>query len=128
MVKVGLRGAPQIHEAILKNLLPTTIMSEEREREACRASNMGDLNVCEDEPAQGDKLGPSIGIKTKFLRPLPNGEFKVIQLNNNHMRTAKIEVDLPVEVNKGLIECLRAKSDLFITSPHEMPHIDLVPV
>lgn len=82
------------------------------------------LDVREDELSWEDELGPLADIKMKVLRPLPNREFEVVQLDNNLMRSIKIGVYLHTEVNKELIECIKAKDDLFTICSHEMADID----
>lgn len=81
------------------------------------------LDVREDEPSWEDELGPLADIKMKVLRPLPNREFAVVQLNNNPMRSIKIGVYLHAEVNKELLECIKANDNLFTIFSHEMAGI-----
>lgn len=51
--------------------------------------------------------------KLPFERPKPDGEFKSIQLDDNSTRKVKIRANFPPQVEEDLIECLRAKAELF---------------
>lgn len=52
------------------------------------------------------------------------GNFEIVQLDDNLARSVRIGDELPFVVNKGLIVCLKAKVGLFIVSPNEMFGID----
>lgn len=71
-----------------------------------------------------DELDSLQGVKAKILSLILDENFEVIQLDENPMRLVCIRDDLPFVVKKWLVECLKAKSDLFTDSPGEMPDID----
>lgn len=49
----------------------------------------------------------------KTLKFVPDGEFKVVHLNNKLKCLTRVGVDLPVGVKRELIECLRVNYDIF---------------
>lgn len=61
----------------------------------------------------------------KALRPILDGEFKVIQLDDNLTQLVMIWVNLPIGVNKDLIELLKANANLYVLSSNKMSDIDL---
>lgn len=62
--------------------------------------------------------------KLPFERTTTDGEFKLVQLDDNPTMKVKIGVNLPSQVEEDLIECLRANADLFACSLGEMFGID----
>lgn len=58
------------------------------------------------------------------VRPVPDGEFESIQLDDNPSRLVKIGFRLPLEVRSTLIECLHINAYLFVISSHEMLNND----
>lgn len=61
----------------------------------------------------------------KALRPILDGEFKVIQLDDNPTQLVMIWVNLPIGVNRGLIELLKVNANLYVLTSNEMSDIDL---
>lgn len=83
LIVVDLRRACLIHESILKNPLTTIITYESRRKKTSWVINLADHNVREDEILQDDELSMSSRTNKKALRPIPNGEFEAIQINDN---------------------------------------------
>lgn len=81
---------------------------------------MADLSVMEDEVNTYAEPKSLVGIRKKALRLVPNDEFEVFQLSNNHSWPIKIDVGLLDEVREGLIEFLRSNFNLFSISPRDV--------
>jgi hypothetical protein len=45
-------------------------------------------------------------------------------LDDNPTKTVKIGANLPPHVQETLVKCLKANTDVFTTTPKEMPGID----
>lgn len=52
-------------------------------------------------------------IAKKVHRPIPDGEFEIIPLNDDYSRGIKIEADIPELVKKQLEACLKEYAELF---------------
>lgn len=76
VVKVNLRKANRIYEAILKNLFTITLVPGGRVAEVDGASEVLDFDICKDEPLQRYKLGHLTRIKTKNPKPFLDGDFE----------------------------------------------------
>lgn len=63
------------------------------------------------------ELESGIGTKVKNLSLTADGEFEIIQLNNNPLSTMKIRASLPTVIRERLVNCLKANADLFAISP-----------
>lgn len=59
------------------------------------------------------------------LRQILNDNIIIIQLNDSLARLVYIGVELPIMVYGGLIEFLKAKTNLFVVSPKKIYDIDL---
>ncbi|GAU39181.1 hypothetical protein TSUD_372810 [Trifolium subterraneum] len=57
-------------------------------------------------------------------RPIPDGEFELVQLGEDPTKGIKIGADLPDLVKRQLKACLRENVELFAWSAAEMPGID----
>jgi len=63
-------------------------------------------------------------LNAKFLRPIPDGEFKLVPFGDDPSKNFKIGKGLPELVKAQLIACLRENTDLFAWSAADMPGID----
>lgn len=106
-LNTGLKSARRIREVILDNLLAISTML----KECSGRVDMVDLDVHEDG-----------------VRPIPDGNFKFIQLNDNPIIYVNIGFRLPFKVKYALIECLWANAYLLAFSPNGMPDIELIVV
>lgn len=81
---------------------------------------MVNLDVREDNVVQDDKLNSLVGAKVKTLRLVSDGDFKLVQLDDNLARSIWIEANLPKLVRRSLIQCLITNTGLFVISLDEM--------
>lgn len=73
-----------IHETILKNPLATIVASKKKQKKTHKIIvSTTDLDVLEDETLLDDELDSQLRVKAKTLKPLPKGNFEVVQLNHN---------------------------------------------
>ncbi|MCI55931.1 hypothetical protein A2U01_0077182, partial [Trifolium medium] len=57
-------------------------------------------------------------------RPIPDGEFELVPLDEDPSRGVRIGTGLPDLARKQLKACLRKNADLFAWSAAEMPGLD----
>lgn len=79
-----------------------------------------DLDAREYEVLKGNELYTFTKTHKKTLRPILDGEFKFVQLDDNLSRSVKIDTSLLARVKKDFIEYVRSNIDLFAISPHKM--------
>lgn len=63
-------------------------------------------------------------VEARMERSVPCGEFIAFKHDENHAMTIKIEVCLPRSLERNLVKCCKANTDLFIVSLDEVPDID----
>ena len=63
-------------------------------------------------------------LNAKLLRPILDGEFKLVPFGNDPSKNFKIGKDLPELVKTQLVAYLRENDDLFAWSAANMPGID----
>jgi hypothetical protein len=68
---------------------------------------------------KGKEMPFSLEKKLAFEHPIPDGEFKFVQLDDNPARKVMIGANLLPMVENDLIECLQANTDLFVCSPNK---------
>jgi hypothetical protein len=123
-------GAKRCHKALKKAVdaeliqrvdVPkqvTPSRSQSMDVTVARFDTRSDDGESDDESYQ-KKLLPG-----EYSRPTPDGDFDVVQLDDNPERKVKIGHNLPVKVREDLVTCLKENADLFACSPSEMSGID----
>jgi len=76
------------------------------------------------EDLKEQKRGKKDPLNAKLLRPIPDGEFKLVPFGDDPSKNFKIGKDLPKLVKAQLVACLREKADLFAWSAADIPEID----
>lgn len=76
------------------------------------------------ETTTNDERDLSFEAIMKIQRPIPNGEFISIQINENSTRTVIIGDKLPALVERDLINCLKVNVDLSLIFPDEISDMD----
>lgn len=65
-----------------------------------------------------------IDVREDGVRPIPNKNFEVVQLDDNPAQLMKIWSVHPSEVKYALVKCLQENVDFSVISPYKMSDID----
>lgn len=65
-----------------------------------------------------------IEVHEERVRPIPDGDLVVVQLDDDLARSVKIRLRLPSEIKTVLIKCIRTNANPFIIFPHKILGID----
>lgn len=103
MINDDLKAVRRIQEVTLKNLFITSEVTEEGSERV----NMFDIEAHEER-----------------VRPIPDGDFVVVQLDDNLARSVKIRLRLLSEIKTVLIKCIQTNANPFIILPHKILDID----
>lgn len=101
VIQANLKVARRIRQVILKNILALVVAKE----------GQGKVNIFNYEAHEDE------------VKPIPDDDFKVVQLYHNPTRFVKIGYGLSSKVKNMLINCLWSNADFSNISPHEMSDI-----
>lgn len=85
---------------VTKKLNVIFIVLEEESRENDQATRVVDLYANDDEHPLNDELKLMNEIKAKNLRPIPDGDFEIVHLDNNSLRNVKIGANIPTTIKE----------------------------
>jgi hypothetical protein len=128
MIHPDLKGDKRCHKAWGKLPIPQSVSILKRAggdlwRPIPSCSN-ANLDTCQEEKylkgEKGHEMPFPLEAKLPFKHHTLDGEFKSVQLEENPATKLKIGANLPPPVEKDLVECLRANTDLFACSTEEM--------
>lgn len=114
LLLVDLREARLIHETMLRNPHAISLIYKKKRKKAHMSSIIAiDLEVQkEDEILQNNKLNSPPETKVRIWRPIPNENFKVVQLDENPAKSICVEAEFVwelicrLEYRKGCIDML----------------------
>lgn len=124
IIPTDLHRARLICKIILRNPWETTLTPKNKVKKTIMfLTNVVNLNICEKYAIPSDEIDSPLKPTVTTVRPIPNGSFKMIHLDENPIRSYCVWVYFSALLKKEHIECLRANVDLFAISPNNMPNI-----
>ncbi|GAU19534.1 hypothetical protein TSUD_303470 [Trifolium subterraneum] len=127
-----IEAARRCFEAASKNL--NSVVTPKKKKEETKLPGVNsistedevelDARTSKKERKQEKKANKDDLLIKENYRPIPDGEFELVPLDEDPTKGVKIEADLPDLVKRQLKACLRENAELFAWSAAEMPGID----